>query len=350
MIGSEFQLIQDFFSDQQPLSRSDVCLGIGDDCAILRPHSEMDIAVSIDTLISGVHFPHHTAADAIAYKALAVNLSDLAAMGAQPAWFTLSLTLPSDLNFLSMNTDSQQLEKLTRKQWLEQFSQALFLLAKTYNIQLVGGDTTCGPLAITIQVSGYLPKSGGLRRAGAKVGDLIVLTGALGAATIGLDIVLKQHSEQFSCLSIVEQQQAIQALNYPKAKINEGLYLQPIAHAAVDLSDGLISDLGHILKASQVGARLALERLPLASSLACLDKKIAWQKALTGGDDYQLCVTLDRNDWPNIKKCYPQFTVIGIITIEPQLRLFITDNLDDLEHHNTMPEYKIHLRGYDHFG
>ncbi len=333
MSRSEFQLIQSYFSDPQQVSRPDLILGIGDDCAIVAPREQAHLAFSIDTLISGVHFPQDTPPDAVAYKALAVNLSDLAAMGAEPAWFTLSLTLPDITH------------DMPREQWLEKFSKSLFSLAREHGIQLIGGDTTKGPLAITIQVSGYLDKSRGMQRSGAKVNDLIVVTGALGAAAMGLKIALQQHDEQYACLSQQDKQQAVKALNYPLARVAEGLNLHNIAHSAIDISDGLLSDLGHILTASGVGAELALEKIPLAASLACLDKKTAWEIALTGGDDYQLCFTLAEDDWPDVKAQYPNFSAIGVITAQKDLHLSAAETQG-----SGRQEYKIPTRGYDHFG
>ena len=325
---SEFQLIQSYFSDPEQVSRPDILLGIGDDCAVVAPRVQSDLAFSIDTLISGVHFPHNTPPDAIAYKALAVNLSDLAAMGAEPAWFTLSLTLPETSH------------EISRENWLEIFSQSLFKLAKKHHIQLIGGDTTKGPLSITIQICGYLDKQARMERSGAKANDLIVLTGSLGAAAIGLDIALEQNEANFSCLSHDDRQQALNALNYPTARIDEGLSIRNIAHSALDISDGLLSDLGHILTASDVGAEVFLDKLPLAASLACLDKTAAWEKALAGGDDYELCFTLAEDDWPVIREEYPNFIVIGTITAQKGLRLLESDG----------QEYKIRIKGYDHFG
>ncbi|MCU7799327.1 MAG: thiamine-phosphate kinase [gamma proteobacterium symbiont of Lucinoma myriamae] len=330
MAGSEFQLIQSYFSDPEQVQRSDLILGIGDDCAIVSPKEQTYLAFSIDTLNSGIHFPHNTSADAIAYKALAVNLSDLAAMGAEPAWFTLSLTLPGD----------DEWDTAFREQWLNSFSQSLFSLAAQHNIQLIGGDTTHGSLSITIQVCGYLEPGKGLKRSAAQVGDIIAVTGELGAAALGLDIVLGENSSQYKGLSDDEKQQTIHALNYPQARIKEGLYLKEVAHSALDLSDGLTSDLGHILKASDVGAELQLEQLPLASALSCLDKQQAWEKALTGGDDYELCFTLAKKDWLRIKQQFPHFSAIGKITADPGLRLVKADG----------QEYKINAKGYDHFG
>ncbi len=309
MPGSEFNIIQTFFTDlARSLSdwqgNSDIVLGIGDDCAIITPPDSQQLVVSIDTLISGVHFPEQTSPEAVAHKALAVNLSDLAAMGAEPAWFTLALTLPK-----------------ADESWLTSFSSVLFKLAEEFNISLIGGDTTRGKLAITIQVAGYVPQGRALLRSGARAGDIIALTGPLGAASIGLDIVLGKNHNTYQCLSDKQQQAALLALNYPSPKIKEGLLLRDYAHAVLDLSDGLLSDLGHILKAGAVGANVFLEQLPLAESLQCLELELAWERALTGGDDYQLCFTLDPEKWQQLKNIAPQFTAIGVITDTHELRL-----------------------------
>ncbi len=309
MPGSEFNIIQTFFTDparaiSDRQGHSDIVLGIGDDCAIINSPDNQQLVVSIDTLISGVHFPEQTSPEAIAHKALAVNLSDLAAMGAEPAWFTLALTLPK-----------------ADESWLTSFSSALFKLAEEFNISLIGGDTTRGKLAITIQVAGYVPQGRALLRSGARAGDIIALTGSLGAASIGLDIVLGKNHNTYQCLSDKQQQEALLALNYPSPKIKEGLLLRDYAHAVLDLSDGLLSDLGHILKAGVVGADVFLEQLPLAESLQCLEPELAWERALTGGDDYQLCFSLDPEKWQQLKNIAPQFTAIGVITDTNELRL-----------------------------
>jgi len=322
MSVSEFQLIQSWFSEPAQTSREDVILGIGDDCAIVSPYVNSHLAFSIDTLNSGVHFPVDTSAAAIAHKALAVNLSDLAAMGAAPAWFTLSLTLP----------ESDEL-------WLESFSHSLFSLASQFNIALIGGDTSRGPLSVTIQVCGYLPQSGGMKRSAAKNGDIIALTGKLGAASIGLDIALQQHSEHYSCLHKMEKHNALKALEYPMPRLREGQALRNTAHAALDLSDGLYSDLGHILEASQVGADIELNALPLAESLKCLPEHLAWEKALTGGDDYELCFTMAPQDWQRIAMKYPEFSAIGVITEKLGLRL----------KKNNGQRFTMDAKGFDHF-
>ncbi len=322
MSASEFQLIQSWFSEPMQSKREDVILGIGDDCAIVSPKQNLHLAFSIDTLVGGVHFPAHTSAAAIAHKALAVNLSDLAAMGATPAWFTLSLTLPE-----------------ADEVWLEAFSGSLFSLASQFGISLIGGDTCRGPLSVTIQVCGYLPESGGLRRSTAKVGDIIAVTGKLGAAAIGLDISLHQHSEYFACLQEREKLVALNALEYPLPKIREGQQLLKTAHAALDISDGLYSDLGHILLASQVGAEIELDSLPLADSLKCLPQQLALEKALTGGDDYELCFTMSPKDWQKTAASFPEFTAIGMVSKKLGLRL----------KKNNGQLFTIKAKGYDHF-
>lgn len=322
MSASEFQLIQSWFSGAFQAPREDVILGIGDDCAIVSPTQNTHLAFSVDTLVSGIHFPLHTSASAVAHKALAVNLSDLAAMGATPAWFTLSLTLPE-----------------ADEVWLEAFSRALFSLASQFDISLIGGDTSRGPLSVTIQVCGYLPESGGMRRSAARDGDIIALTGKLGEASIGLDIVLQQHSEYYSCLQEEEKQNAIKALEYPMPRIREGRALEKTAHAALDISDGLYSDLGHILEASLLGADIELDAVPLAESLKCLPQQLAWQKALTGGDDYELCFTMAPHDWHIISQQYPEFTAIGVVGKKMGLRL----------KKNNGQLFTMDTKGYDHF-
>lgn len=330
MAGAEFQLIKSYFSDPEQVQRTDLVLGIGDDCAIVDPKKKAHLAFSIDTLVSGVHFPQQTSAQAIAYKSLAVNLSDLAAMGAEPAWFTLSLTLPGN----------EQWDADFREQWLKDFSHSLFSLATEHSMQLIGGDTSHGNLSITIQICGYLEQNKGLRRSNAQVGDLIIVTGKLGGAAVGLELLLEKNTAHYHALSEHDKQQAIEALNYPQARIKEGLYLKNIAHSALDLSDGLVSDLEHILTASGVGATLQLEKLPLAQSLSSLSKELAWNKALTGGDDYELCFTLAAKDWSEVQKKLPHCTIIGNIDAQKGLRLLNADS----------NEYCIKVKGYDHFG
>lgn len=243
--------------------RADVALGIGDDAALLRVPAGQALAVSCDTLNVGVHFPPDTAPADVGWKALAVNLSDLAAMAAQPAWCTLSLSLPSD--------DAD---------WLDAFLDGFLALAAQHDVALVGGDTTRGPLSICVTVHGLVPEAQALRRDGARVGDEIWVTGTLGDAAAGLsasganDAFLRQR------------------LNRPTPRVAAGLALRGLAHAAIDVSDGLLADLGHVLQASGVGARVRREALPTSPALAaCFTDAARWRLQLAGGDDYELCFT-----------------------------------------------------------
>lgn len=270
MSSPEFELIQRFFTEQK-VQRSDVLLGIGDDAALLSPPLGSTLVVSTDTLVAGVHFPHDTAAEAIGYKSLAVNLSDMAAMGAEPAWATLAITLP--------HNDAP---------WLTDFSRGLFTLAKAFGVQLIGGDTThCpagGPLTITVQIMGFVPQGQALTRHGAQPGDGIFLTGSLGDAGLGLQLRAQQDSSTAA-------QQLIRRLEYPMPRVAAGMALRGIASSAIDVSDGLAADLGHVLAASGVGADIAIARLPLSEALRGLAAEDAWQQAVSAGDDYELCFT-----------------------------------------------------------
>lgn len=278
MTISEFDLIRDFFSARQQ-ARSDVLCGIGDDAALLQPPSGMTLAVSMDTLVDGVHFDHHCTPYDLGWKSAAVNLSDLAACGAEPAWATLSLTLPE--------ADST---------WLTAFSDGLFALLAHFDVQLVGGDTCRGPLAVTLQVHGFVPAGQALLRRGARSGDDIYVSGPLGLA--GLALWSRQRKVE------LEQPSAgavFQALDRPQPRVELGRRLRGQATSAIDISDGLLADLGHICSASGVGAVIETDSLPQAAEFsACArplvdngslsaDDLLALQ--LTAGDDYQLCFT-----------------------------------------------------------
>jgi thiamine-monophosphate kinase len=270
----EFNLIKRFFTEQVT-NRKDVVLSIGDDCAIIAPTERQHIAITTDTLVSGVHFPVDTPARAIGHKAIAVNLSDLAAMGAEPAWISLALTLP---NFDDL--------------WLTDFCSGLFELCEYYNIQLIGGDTTQGPLSITVTAHGLVPVDKPLLRSGAKVGDWIFVTGELGDAALAL-----QDIQGKVVIEPVFKEQIHTKLNYPKPRVLAGQNLREYASSAIDLSDGLISDLEHICNASSVGANIVLDALPLSTALKAtlgIDKAI--ELALAGGDDYELLFTVSEDN------------------------------------------------------
>ena len=260
MAASEFELIRLFFS-AATRQRSDVLLGIGDDCALLQVPPGHTIAVSVDTLVAGRHFLPDVDPEALGHKALAVNLSDLAAMGATPAWLTLAITLPeSDLD------------------WLGAFMRGFAGLAERHGVQLVGGDTTRGPLSITVQAHGLLPLGRGLRRSGARPGDRLFVSGTLGDAALAL-----RHRYTGSVA------EALQArLDRPTPRVALGLLLRDLATAAIDVSDGLHADLGHLCAASDVAARVMLSQLPLSPTVRQVCNAGEWQFPLAGGDDYEL--------------------------------------------------------------
>lgn len=317
---SEFSLIENYFSKLTP-ERRDVSLGIGDDCALLCCPAGKEIAVSIDTLVEGIHFFPDVSPKALGYKALAVNLSDLAAMGAEPAWFTLALTLPEQ-----------------NPTWLEAFTEGLALAAKPAKIQLVGGDTTRGPLTISIQVHGLVDKGRALRRDGASAGDRIYVSGTLGDAGAALKKRLENWSPE--PLDEADWQYLQQRLEYPIPRYRLAQQILEYATSAIDISDGLLADLGHILERSQQGARISPAKLPLSSALKKLSSDFAIPLALGSGDDYELCFTVPEKNIEVLEQHGLDIHCIGEITEGDGLIL-----LDE-----TGKEMNIDARkGYDHF-
>jgi len=317
---SEFSLIQRYFETLSS-QRNDVLLGIGDDCALLQCPADMLIAVSIDTLVENIHFFADVDPEHLGYKSLAVGLSDLAAMGAQPAWFTLALTLPE-----------------VNENWLKGFSQGLATLAKEHNIQLVGGDTTRGPLTISIQVHGFVRPENALRRSGAYIGDLIYVTGTLGDAGAALQLHLQQWNN--SLLNVEDKTYLRQRLEKPTPRLEIGQQLVGLASAAIDISDGLLADLGHILDKSGVGARLDLAKLPLSLAMSKVDRTTAERFALQSGDDYELCFTVPPQYFSQIEQRFKdQCTLIGTITDDDGI--YFIDNNDAL--------IALKGTGYEHF-
>lgn len=289
---NEFELIKKYFQNNNFPKRKDVILGSGDDCALLKPPKDQLLAVSIDTLISGVHFPTDLAPDEIAYKALAVNLSDLAAMGAEPAWFTCALSLT---------------QKEANKRWLKLFSAGLSETAREYHIALVGGDLTKSTvMSITIQVHGFVPKNLALRRDKAKAGDYIYVSN-----TLGIPVLQDFYTR-------------------PIPRISLGLALRGKSACAIDISDGLIADLSHILKASHVGARLYLDKIPLAHP-----------DGLFSGDDYELCFTGPKNLNLRLKDTGCAIACIGKIEKKSGLRIYLSEQNKTL--------YTVKKSGYTHF-
>lgn len=260
---SEFDLIRRYFTRATP----NAILGVGDDAALLRVSPGMELAVSTDMLVSGTHFFPDTDPFLLGHKTLAVNLSDMAAMGARPRWATLALSLPQ-----------------ADEQWLRAFSEGFFALAEMHGVELVGGDTTRGPLNLCVTIMGEVPQGQALRRDGAQAGDDIWVSGVPGRAALGL-AQLKGE------LTLAEPLRAdcLAALQQPLPRVGLGLALRGIAHSAIDVSDGLLADLGHILQRSGVGAELEAAALPLVTGDVA--RTVAQACALNGGDDYELCFT-----------------------------------------------------------
>lgn len=271
MIGNEFELIDHYFKTQ-PIKRKDVLLGIGDDAAVICVPPHCQLVVTTDTLVAGTHFLPNAPPEFIGHKALASNLSDLAAMGAVPAWCSLALTLPE-----------------VDKTWLNGFCDGFYSLAKAHNVQLIGGDTTKGPLSITITLQGFVPEGQAIMRKGACVGDEIYVTGCLGDSAAGLALILKGGDPKN------EQEKQLQERHYYSSpRVLASHILRKFASSAIDISDGLMADLDHILKASGVSARINADALPLSDLLlnfAGSHEKAA-KIALCSGEEYELCFTV----------------------------------------------------------
>jgi len=260
---SEFSLIERIRRRVQ--TRSDVVLGIGDDAALLQVPPDRLLVAAQDTLNVGVHFPATTAPADVGWKALAVNLSDLAAMGAEPAWCLLSLSLPA-----------------ADEVWLDAFIDGFSELAALHRVALVGGDTTRGPLSLSIAAHGFVPPGQALCRAGANVGDEVWVTGTLGDAAAAL----RQWSAGRPVALELQSR-----LDRPTPRVAAGIALRGLASACIDVSDGLLADLGHLLEASGVGADIDIAGLPTSAALAAWNDESRWQAQLSGGDDYELCFT-----------------------------------------------------------
>jgi thiamine-monophosphate kinase len=273
----EFELIRRYFS-KDAVKRADVVLGVGADAALLTVPASHELAVTTDSLLPDVHFPADLVADAVGYRALAANLSDLAAMGAEPTWVLLALTL-SEVD----------------ETWLTSFSRGFFALAQKYRVALVGGNIARGPLNITITAHGLVPKGQALTRKGARPDDLIFVTGHPGDAAAGFELLQSGKNDM--------QDDCVQRFAYPEPRIAVGMALRGLATACIDISDGLLADMTHILDASGVGATLLSAKLPLSKRLLQLHGMEAAQRlALTGGDDYELLFTAPRERQAEIEQ------------------------------------------------
>ena len=320
MSESEFEIIRRYFM-RQSLKREDVITGIGDDAAVLQVPVGQELVVSVDTLVAGVHFPENTPAAAIGHKSLAVNLSDLAAMGATPAWVTLALTMPGN-----------------NSTWIDEFSRAFCALADRYRVQLVGGDTTRGPLSVTVQAHGFVAAGTALRRKGAEPGDRIYVTGTLGDA--GLALQLRESAPDG----------LQQKLDYPEPRIEAGHVLTGLASAAIDISDGLLADLGHLLESGDSGASLQVDALPRSDAFlsalrqsGSLQQPPYYELPLSAGDDYELCFTVSGKFCPRVEQLLSAMpcgcTQIGIIEESAGIRCYLEDGTS----------YRPAGQGYRHF-
>jgi thiamine-monophosphate kinase len=313
----EFDLIEQFFNSSA-YHRQDVVLGIGDDAALLQVPQGKWLVSCTDSFVADTHFFADAPAEAVGYKALAVNLSDFAAMGATPYWVSLALTLPS-----------------SDEAWLKKFAAGFFRLIDQYQLQIIGGDTTKGPLSITPQILGFVEPHQVLRRDTAKPGDIIYVTGSLGDAAFAVGQLQQKKTPPVACLH---------KLYYPIARVIEGKALIGHANAAIDISDGLLADLNHLLSRSQVGAIIDAEKLPLSDQLlksVSLESAMAY--ALYGGDDYELCVTVAKEKEKAFQKVLNDLQcphhAIGIITAEKNLYLKTSKSCEQI----------FNTRGYDHF-
>jgi thiamine-monophosphate kinase len=264
---SEFDLIRRFFTRPAPQA----VLGVGDDAALIQPSSGMELAVSTDMLVSGRHFFPDADPFQLGYKSLAVNLSDIAAMGGNPRWATLALALPE-----------------ADERWLGAFMEGFFSIAQEFGVDLIGGDTTHGPLTISVTIMGEVPAGQALRRSGAQVGDEVWVSGQLGDAALAL-----AHFQQRIELTPHDVAACLPALHMPAPQVALGRHLLGLAHSAIDISDGLVADLGHILEASGVAAEIRFSVLPVSATLhPYLHLPEARRCVLAGGDDYQLCFSV----------------------------------------------------------
>lgn len=313
----EFDIIARYFANRRP--RGDVLLGIGDDAAVLDVRADRRLVVAMDTIVDGVHFPSDTAAADVGYRALAVNLSDLAAMGAEPAWMTLSLSLPQ--------ADAS---------WLEGFSAGLFEIADRFDVALVGGDTVKGPLVVTVQVAGWVEPDRWLMRSGARPGDLIYVSGIVGEAAAGLAAIQQQMPETAAAVQL--QQRFLR----PEPRVALGRALRTIASAAMDVSDGLLTDLGKLCAASGCGADIDVDLLPRSVAMSqVFAAGVCVDYALAGGDDYEILFTVAPGQAPRVARelnAICACTQIGVVTRQGGVQC-----------RQGQQPYAIQRPGYDHF-
>jgi len=303
---AEFSIIDTYFNRK---NQDSVDLGVGDDSALLTPPPHRQLVICADTLVAGRHFPLDTNPHAIGWKSVAVNLSDIAAMGATPHSILLALSLPQ------IDHD-----------WLKGFSQGLYDCCDQFGVRLIGGDTTQSPhLTLSVTALGWVDTGLAVPRSGAQVGDLICVSGTVGDAAFGLKHL--GHDLQ-------------KRLDYPTPRCALGAALKGLANSMIDVSDGLAQDLGHILKASNVGAKLQLENLPLSTALHALNDEQKWQYALAGGDDYELCFTISPEHYEQLRQQNLDVAITKIGTITQS---------KGLSFHQNDQSISLDLKGYQHF-
>jgi thiamine-monophosphate kinase len=323
----EFELIDRYFATRRPgapgaKGRSDVILGIGDDAALLRCLPGTDLVAAVDTLVAGRHFPADSDPRSIGHRSLAVNLSDLAAMGATPAWATLALTLP-----------------FADRRWLEAFSGGFMELAAAHGVELVGGDTTAGPLTISVQILGQVDRGSALRRGGAQPGDLLAVTGTLGDAGAGLALATGRASagDRAAAAELVKR------FEYPTPRVQFGSDARGIASAAMDLSDGLTGDLPKFARANGLAAHVDVGLLPISRSLrsvATVGQGREW--ALAAGDDYELLMAVPPDRCDELSAAAHRLNLTLTPIGELRRGMGVTWELDGLP-------FAAPARGYEHF-
>jgi thiamine-monophosphate kinase len=317
---SEFALIERYFRTRGA-QRADVRLGVGDDAALLQVPPGCELVAATDTLVAGVHFPPGSPPASIGHRALAVNLSDLAAMGARPAWALLALTLPE-----------------ADEAWLGEFATGLSDLARAHEVSLVGGDTTRGPLCITVQLLGHVPAGEALRRGGGRAGDVLFVSGTCGDAAAGLAIEQGQLAAPPDARDYLRER-----FLFPTPRVALGERLRGFASACIDVSDGLLADAGKLASASHVGAELAYADLPLSEPLpAALGERRARELALGGGDDYELCFAVPPQNIARLLAQLPpqewRYTRIGVLRAAPGAVVVSDGTVMEFSH-----------SGYEHF-
>ncbi|HKX53514.1 MAG TPA: thiamine-phosphate kinase [Nitrosospira sp.] len=324
---SEFDIIRSFFTRSTP----GTVLGVGDDAALIRPAPGMELAISTDMLVSGHHFFEDVDPYKLGHKSLAVNLSDMAAMGARPRWATLSLALPESI----VQKDES---------WLRAFADGFFALAHAHHVDLIGGDTTNGPLNICVTIMGEVPGGKALRRSGARPGDDIWVSGYLGDAALALAYRKKKIMLKPDEVEAAEMEAAMVALEMPVPRVGLGQRLIGLAHSAIDISDGLLADLGHILESSRVAAVVRIDQIRRSATMEKhFSHPLAIECLLAGGDDYELCFTVPSSERTKVELLSREegipLTRIG--SIEEGEGLAVVDSAGRT--------VTTEVRGYDHF-